>query len=243
VRNDEHRRLISLHETGGFVLKGQASFVLAEAGDVSAQVSSVWRGSARRSVSDMSNRSRFLAVVSALVLGMASNAAAQTPAMTSSPSYELSAGYQFLHLPDQSFPFGLAIDAAMHRGSLGLIAEGGWSLHSDDEDGFDITTNMWHIGAGARWTGFGPRKLWPYAQVIVGAAIAHVSAEFDGLDDSDTETSFMLQPGAGVTFVAGDGWGIFGQVDYRRTFFEEADDDDNFNNQFRVFVGARMILD
>jgi hypothetical protein len=192
----------------------------------------------------MSIRSLPLGVVLALVLAMAPNAAAQGPKMTTSPTYELSAGYQFLHLPDQSFPFGLAIDGAMHRGSLGLIAEGGWALHSDDEDDVDLTTNMWHIGAGARWTGFGARRAWPYAQVLVGAAIAHTSAEIAGFDASDTEASFLVQPGVGVTFVAGDGWGIFGQVDYRRTFFDEPDDvEDSINNQFRVFVGARMILD
>jgi hypothetical protein len=192
----------------------------------------------------MSIRSLSLGVVLVLGLGMFSSAAAQSAMTTTSPSYELSAGYQFLHLPDQSFPFGLAIDGAMHRGRLGLIAEGGWSLHSEDEDGFDLTTNMWHIGAGARFSGFGPRRLWPYGQVLVGAAIAHTSVEFAGVDESDTETSFMVQPGVGFTFVAGDGWGIFGQVDYRRTFFDEPDDvDDSVNNQFRLFVGARMILD
>ena len=61
---------------------------------------------------------------------------------------------------------------------------------------------------------------------------------------SDTETAFMVQPGVGVTFVGGDGWGMFGQADYRRTFFDEPDDtEDSVNNQFRVFVGFRMILD
>jgi hypothetical protein len=53
-----------------------------------------------------------------------------------------------------------------------------------------------------------------------------------------------VQPGFGVTLVAGDGWGLFAQADYRRTFFEEADDaDPSINNGFRIFIGARMILD
>jgi hypothetical protein len=191
----------------------------------------------------MSTRALHLVTV-ALVLGCASNASAQASLTTSSPSYELSAGYQFLRLPDQNFPFGLAVDGAMHRGSLGLIAEGGWALHSDEEAGADFTTNMWHIGAGTRWTGFGTRRAWPYAQALVGAAIAHNSVEGAGLDVSDTDTSFLVQPGVGVTFVAGDGWGLFGQVDYRRTFFDEPDEvEDSVNNQYRVFVGARMILD
>jgi hypothetical protein len=189
-------------------------------------------------------------MVAALVLTGASNAAAQASLTTNSPSYELSAGYQFLHLPDMNFPFGLGIDGAMHFGRLGLVAEGGWAMHSTSDDdatvgGAEVTTQMWHLAAGPRFTGFNTGRAWPYAQVLVGAAIAHASLDDDAFEDlSDTETAFMVQPGFGVTFVAGDGWGIFGQVDYRRTFFEEADDvEDSVNNQFRIFVGARMILD
>lgn len=185
-------------------------------------------------------------MAAALVLTGASEAAAQASLTTSSPSYELSAGYQFLHLPDMNFPFGLGIDGAMHFGRLGLVAEGGWALHAEEDDVADIdfTTNMWHLAAGARFTGFGPRPLWPYAQVLVGAAIAHASVDRPIDDDSETETAFMVQPGFGVTFVAGDGWGLFAQADFRRTFFDEPDDvEDSINNQFRLFIGARMILD
>jgi hypothetical protein len=149
-----------------------------------------------------------------------------------------------------NFPFGLAIDGAMHFGNFGLVAEGGWAMHSSGDDdptlgGAEVMTNMWHIAAGPRFTGFSNRPLWPYGQVLAGLAIAHASFDFDnGEDDSETETAFMVQPGFGVTFVAGDGWGLFGQVDYRRTFFEEDDDvEDSINNQFRIFIGARMILD
>jgi hypothetical protein len=191
--------------------------------------------------------SRFL-IVTVLVLTCASNAAAQAPLTTSSPSFELSAGYQFLRLPDMNFPFGLGIDGAMHFGRFGLVAEGGWAMHSDEDEVTDLelTTNMWHIAAGPRFTGFNAGRAWPYAQVLVGAAIAHASLDADEFeaDLSDTETALMVQPGFGLTFVAGDGWGLFGQVDFRRTFFEEDDDvEDSINNQFRIFIGARMILD
>src|SRR5687767_3576890 len=166
--------------------------------------------------------SRFL-IVTALVLTGASNAAAQASLTTRSPSYELSAGYQFLRLPDMNFPFGVGIDGAMHLGRFGLVAEGGWSMHSDEDEATDLElrTNMWHIAAGPRFTGFNAGSAWPYAQVLVGAAIAHASLDDDAFDVdlSDTETALMVQPGFGVTFVAGDGWGLFGQVDFRRTFF------------------------
>jgi hypothetical protein len=62
-------------------------------------------------------------------------------------------------------------------------------------------------------------------------------------DVTDSATKFMLQPGAGVVMVAGDGWGIVGQVDYRRIFLDEDEDGESGQNQFRVFVGIRLILD
>jgi hypothetical protein len=103
---------------------------------------------------------------------------------------------------------------------------------------------LWNFGAGPRWTAMNSGGKWPYAQVILGGVAAHSSIEIAGVDISDTETAFMIQPGVGMTFVAGDGWGVFGQVDYRRTFFDEPDGtDDSRNNQFRVVVGVRVILD
>ena len=181
-----------------------------------------------------------------LVLAFASKGFAQapTPATTTSPTYELSAGYQFLHLPDQSFPFGFAIDAARHSGNIGLVGDIGWSRHSDEVGSVDVSTNMFHFAAGPRWTGFGGGRAWPYVQVLAGAAVARSSSDFAGVDGSNTDTAFMLQPGVGVTFIGGDGWGVFGQFDYRRTFFDEPDGtDDSVNNQFRVYLGLRMILD
>lgn len=74
---------------------------------------------------------------------------------------------------------------------------------------------MFHFAAGPRWTGFGSGRAWPYAQVLVGAAVARGSVEIAGVDSDDTETAFMLQPGVGVTFIGGDGWGWFGQVGLR----------------------------
>jgi len=43
--------------------------------------------------------------------------------------------------------------------------------------------------------------------------------------------------------VAGDGWGIVGQVDYRRVFLDKEKDGESGENEFRVFVGIRFILD
>src|SRR5688500_10096731 len=92
-------------------------------------------GTINRSLSTTRIRPFHLTLSTLLVLGFASVGFSQTqPTATTTeiPTYELSAGYQFLHLPDQNFPFGLAIDGARHYGPLGLVAEVGWSRRSDD---------------------------------------------------------------------------------------------------------------
>ena len=171
-------------------------------------------------------------------------AQAQPPASINTPTYELSGGYQLLHVSDSMFPFGLNVDAARHYGNLGLVGEVGFAIDSEDEAGIDASATAWNFGVGGRWTGFNSGRVWPFAQVLIGAEVLHASVEGAGFDESDTETSFMVQPGVGVNFVVSDGLGLVGQVDYRRTFFDEPDDaEDSVNNQFRIFIGARMILD
>jgi hypothetical protein len=145
------------------------------------------------------------------------------------------------------------------------VGEISWSFKTQDVGGDagvaevidDINLSEWTFAAGPRWNSRGDRRIWPFAQVLAGAAVARGSIEVAGLDVSDTRTHFMLQPGVGVNIIGGDGWGIVGQVDYRRLFVGDdddddgdvedgddfADDDDNGENQFRVFVGVRMILD
>ena len=166
------------------------------------------------------------------------------PYTPGTPSYELTGGYQYLHVPDQNFPFGLNVDGAKHYGSLGLVAELGWAHGSEDVTGGDASFNAWNYGVGGRWTGFNSGRVWPFAQVIIGGETLHTSINAAGIDTSDSETSFMLQPGVGINFIVAEGVVIVGQVDYRRTFFDEPDGvEDSVNNQFRVFIGARMILD
>ena len=165
------------------------------------------------------------------------------PPTLGSPTYELSGGYQLLHLRESTFPFGLNVDAARHYGSFGLVAEIGFAIDSEDEADLELSSQAWNFGVGGRWTGFNSGPVWPFAQVLMGLGVLHTSLEVAGLEANETETSFMLQPGAGVNFVVADGVGLVFQVDYRRTFFEELEGVEDANNQFRVFIGARMILD
>ena len=182
-----------------------------------------------------------------LTLGFATSVAAQTPATAKppvhetgtalTPTYELSLGYQMVRTPDVTFPLGLSVDGARNFGPLGIAAEIGWVRHSDDD--FDATTNLWHFAAGPRWSGRNASRIWPFAQVLAGAG----HYRFGDDDFSDSTTKFILQPGAGVVIIGGDGWGIVGQADYRRVFLDEDEDGESGENDLRVFFGVRVILD
>jgi hypothetical protein len=162
-----------------------------------------------------------------------------TPGTTVAPTWELSGGYQTLHAPDNTYPFGLNLDGARNFGAMSIVAELGWLY--DTEDTFDTTLNAINFGGGPRWTARSNARVWPFVQVLAGGVFQHASS--DALNASDSATNFMLQPGGGAVFVVGDGLGIVGQVDYRRLFTDQDVNGDSGQNQFRVFVGLRMILD
>jgi hypothetical protein len=122
---------------------------------------------------------------------------------------------------------------------LGLAAEVGWSLDKDN----DLTAHVFNVGAGPRWTKRSKAAVWPFAQVLAGIVHSRVSIDTAGGDISDNATKFMIQPGAGAVILAGDGWGVIGQADYRRVFLDKDKDGESGQNQFRVFVGVRFILD
>jgi opacity protein-like surface antigen len=157
------------------------------------------------------------------------------------PAYELSAGYQFTHVPDENLPLGFAVDAARNWGTLGLLAEGGWARHSDEAFGIETSLNLWHVGVGPRLSSRRNPRVTPYAQVIAGIVHARTSLDILGVDTTISETDFMVQPGGGVSVMAGDGWAVFGSVDYRRVFLNENNVDDE--NDVRFLIGLRMVLD
>lgn len=169
--------------------------------------------------------------IAALSLTVSNAASAQS--MFGDPSVSL--GYQLLHIPDETFPLGFNLDASgtMSNG-LGLVGEVGWSKDDQDQPGVGGTINFVHYGAGPRWN-LGdvmvdsPAR--PYVQVLAGGV--HTAADTNVSNDSDN--AFMLQPGFGVFVPIAPGWGAVGQVDYRRVFFKEADD-----NEWRLVFGLRF---
>lgn len=182
-----------------------------------------------------------------------------------SPTFEVGLGYQWLRAGDicitgnqecegsQTYPLGFAIDGVRNFGHVGVVGEFGWSRHADDLTDIinqgTASENIFHYAAGVRFTGHNAARVWPYGQVLIGAATIRSAVRFDdetvdqALGESDTTTKFIIQPGVGVTVVGGDGWGVFGQVDYRRMFLNEDTDGASGRNDVRVFVGVRVILD
>jgi hypothetical protein len=157
------------------------------------------------------------------------------------PRFEVTGTYQVLtvKLPGcetdctEVFPFGLNLDGAINTSkSFGIAGEVGWATKSIDDERLHI----WNIGAGPRFNGrpMGGR-VWPFAQVIVGAEMVRASGESD--------THLMIQPGGGVNVNAGDGWGVVIGADYRRTFLDEEEFGESGRNAFRVLAGIRVLLD
>jgi Outer membrane protein beta-barrel domain len=182
-------------------------------------------------------------LVLAGILSVARPAAAQAsqPLNPINPTFELSGGYQFAHMPDLSLPFGLNVDGSrnFNRG-LGVVGEIGWAYGSSDESGSDVDTNLFNFGAGPRWTRQTAGQFQPFAQVLAGFVYVRESSNAGG---TTSDTRFMLQPGAGATVIAGDGWGIVGSVDYRRVFLDKDEFGKSGENDFRVFIGVRLLLD
>jgi hypothetical protein len=187
------------------------------------------------------------------MLVSASSASAQATTTTNDPTREFGGGYQSFRLgqvcdtgaitqtcsANRTLPLGFAVDGARNFGPWGLVGEGGWSTDSEEE----LSFNTWHLAGGGRWTSRRHDRLWPYAQVLLGLVQDRVSGTTPAGSEVDRSiTSFMLQPGAGVTYLLGRSWGVFGQMDYRRVFLDEEENLSNGRNDFRLLLGARVFL-
>jgi hypothetical protein len=176
-------------------------------------------------------------VVGSALLAMVAVAA---PASAQDASQvDLGIGYQWLHAPDQSYPLGFNVDlSGALTGDLRWVGEFGWSRDSEGDFGLDASLTATSFGAGLRWAP-ASASYHPYAQVILGGQRDSINVDGDVTGDlfDESETTFILQPGAGVTVPVGPKWGVFGQADWRRIFYEG-----NGTNDFRFVVGARINL-
>jgi hypothetical protein len=142
-------------------------------------------------------------------------------------------GYQVLRIPGETYPLGLNVDVSGRmKNGWTAVGEFGWSKDDQDDPAVTGSLKFLHFGAGPRWT-FPGVRVRPFAQVLAGGV--HTDADTNLTNDSDN--AFMLQPGIGVVVPVATGWGVLGQLDYRRVFFKEEGD-----NEWRAVFGLRVGL-
>ena len=182
-----------------------------------------------------------IAVLSLLVA--ASRAYGQTPPQTVTPAapprLSVGVGYQLLHIPDETFPFGLNFDiAAPIAGSTSVVGEFGFATDNQTEAGVGGNLKFYNLGAGPRWSmralATGHRAIEPFAQILVGAVRTDADLTLNGTTFNNGDWAFMLQPGVGVSVPIAPSFGAFGQLDYRRSFFSPSE------NEFRFLFGVRV---
>ena len=187
--------------------------------------------------------SRLTRIVVLSLLVASSRAYGQTtpqPVTTASPPpLSVGVGYQLLHIPDETFPFGLNFDvAAPLTASTTVVGEFGFATDDQTEAGVSGNLKFYNLGAGPRWSiralPTGHRAIEPFAQILVGAVRTDADLTLNGASFHDGDWAFMLQPGVGVSVPIAPAFGAFGQVDYRRSFFSPSE------NEFRFLFGVRV---
>ena len=139
------------------------------------------------------------------------------------------------------YQFGFNLDGAVPvSDKWQAIVEFGYARHPFREDPLLHSggLNAINAGAGLRWSGSNPSTA-PFAQLVAGLhrdsyngpkGLGLLTFTGPGIPAN----SFMVQPGAGVVIPLKPGWGIVGQVDYRRVFAEDP------INAVRVVLGFRV---
>lgn len=177
--------------------------------------------------------------VAVLALAVVHSATAQTSRV------EVSSGYETTRVADQTLPIGWSLDIATNlNGPWSVVGEvsGAYKVEEDRDLGTDVRLSLYSLGTGARWSSRVATRIVPFLQALAGAARTRAHTNILGTKVGDSSTEFMLQPGGGVNVRLNHGFGIVGQVDYRRIFLDREDDRESGQNQFRVLVGVRFGL-
>jgi hypothetical protein len=173
-------------------------------------------------------------IFAAMVGGVAAPASAQT---TASRSMDASIGYQLLHIPDETYPFGFNVDVSRAMNDRWrLVGELGLAMDEQNEPGVSGDLSFFHFGGGPRFVA-PMRHVQPFVQLLAGAVHPRANLIVNGTPREDNDWAFMLQPGAGISVPAGNVVSVFGQGDYRRAFFREEGE-----NEFRFSFGVRFGL-
>ena len=172
----------------------------------------------------------------ALALAAASPAAAQS---TRTPNVEIAAGLQFLHIPDETYPFGWNIDLSGPAGGHDVVRWVGEVGAAHDHPIPDLQSlTFYHFGAGVRLMPAQRLRAAPFFQIIAGAAYANERLSTNPNIASNVGVwGPMVQPGVGVSVPINHYVSLFGQGDYRLAIFRGQRD-----NEFRFSAGARFML-
>jgi hypothetical protein len=147
---------------------------------------------------------------------------------------EISGGVQLLHIPDETYPFGLNVDLSGAAGDHPRVRwVGEFGMAQDRPIDIGDTLRFYHFGAGVRLTPVARYRATPYFQVLGG--VANARAEHGDLVDSAWGP--MVQPGVGVAVPLNHFVSVYGQGDYRVAIFRSQTD-----NEFRLSFGARFML-
>jgi hypothetical protein len=172
-------------------------------------------------------------VFTALGISAAVPAAAQTPP---TPATDLSLGYQSLHIPGQNYPLGVFVGLSRAvTDVVRIVGEAGLSIDQQSASNLNGTLTFYQYGVGPRISARGGRVV-PFAQLLGGGV--HSRADLTttaGAPFSRSSNAFMLQPGVGVIVPMTRTFALNGGVNYRRVFFEGADD-----NETSAFAGVRI---
>lgn len=168
-----------------------------------------------------------------VVLGVCAAWAAPVAAQ---PRVDVGLAYQILHAPDETYPFGFNVDVSgALTDSLRVVGEVGLSRDSDSVLFVDGTLTALHVAGGLRYQSDTPG--WAsYVQFLAGVHHDSVSVDIANLaSGDDSANTFMIQPGVGIKLPIAPNFGVFGQADYRRIFYEGEGE-----NDYRFLVGVRI---
>jgi opacity protein-like surface antigen len=156
--------------------------------------------------------------------------AAPSSAQTTTPAWDFSGSYSLLRDLDVDENFhGWLIGAGANLSPIfAVVGELGGNYKSFDEGIVDVSLSVHSFLGGVRVQSRDNAQFTPYGQLLLGAARGTIDVE----GDSDSETDFALQPGAGVDWWLQPNAGVRVGVDYRQ-IFSEGDD----LSQFRFHVG------
>jgi len=175
----------------------------------------------------------FLVVLALLPARAGAQAASNTPAV------EISGGLQFLHIPDETYPFGWNLDLSGPLAGHELVrwvAEGG--MAHDHPLPVADSLSFYHIGAGIRFMPAERRRAAPFFQLLAGAAYPSARRSTNpNIATTDGTWGPMIQPGVGISVPMNRYFAIVGQGDYRIAIFRGQVD-----KEFRVSLGARVML-